>query len=159
MIMFKNKHVVVAMLVAPVLAIMAWFAVDHFVGEKPHVAKPGEAYSLLARSNCRYDSGQCVLVNGDFELTLRPMDMAASSINIELVSKHSLQSATIGLADTGAPPSALAATDSTALHWTAAISRPAGGNSTLRVAVVAEGTTYYAEVPAVFLRFENDNTG
>ena len=159
MIMFTNKHVVVAMLVAPVLAIMAWFAVDHFIGEKPHAAKPGEAYSLLARSNCRYDSGQCDLVNGDFELTIRPTDMAASSISIELVSKHALQRATIGLANTGESPSTMAATNATAMHWTAAIAQPVADDSTLRVAVIAEGATYYAEVPVVFLRFENDGTG
>ena len=159
MIMFSNKHVVVAMLVAPVLAIMAWFAVDHFIGEKPHAAKPGESYSLLARSNCRYDSGQCDLVNGDFELTLRPKGMAETSVGIELVSKHALQRATIGLAEAGAPPSAMAATDATAMRWTTAISQPVADDSTLRVAVIAEGATYYAEVPVVFLRFENDGTG
>lgn len=156
--MWKNKHVVVAMLVAPVLAILAWFAVDQMVAEKPHAAKPGEAYSMLARSNCRYDSGQCDLVNGDFELTLRPTSMAASSFSIELVSKHSLQRATIGLADASAP-SSMAATDASALHWTASISRPVADGSSLRVAVVAEGTTYYAEVPVVFLRLENDGVG
>ena len=159
MMMFKNKHVVVAMLVAPVLAIMAWFAVDQLVAEKPHAAKPGEAYSLLARSNCRYDSGQCDLVNGDFEITLRPTSVAESSVDIELVSKHALQSATIGLADAGAPPSAMAATDAAAVQWTAAISRPAGDDAMLRIAVIAEGTTYYAEVPVVFLRFEHGSAG
>jgi len=155
--MFKNKHVVVAMLVAPALAIMAWFAVDHFVGEKPHAAKPGEAYSLLARSNCRYDSGQCDLVNGDFEVTLRPTGTTASSVGIELVSKHALERATIGLADTGAPPSLMAAADATSTRWSASVSRPTSDDSALRIAAIADGTTYYAEVPVVFLRFENDS--
>lgn len=145
------------MLVAPVLAIMAWFAVDHFVGEKPHAARPGEAYSLLARSNCRYDSGQCDLVNGDFEVTLRPTGTAAKNVGIELVSKHALQRATIGLADTGAPPSIMAATDATSTLWSASISQPVPDDSALRVAVIADGTAYYAEVPVVFLRFENDS--
>ena len=158
MIMFTNKHVVVAMLVAPVLAIMAWFAVDHFIGEKPHAARPGEAYSLLARSNCRYNSGQCDLVNGNFELTLRPTGMAASSVGIELVSKHALQRATIGLAAaaTPSPASVMAATDATSTRWSASVSQPRVDDSALRVAVVADGTTYYAEVPLVFLRLEND---
>jgi hypothetical protein len=31
--MFTNKHVIIAMLVAPLLAIMAWFAVDYFIGK------------------------------------------------------------------------------------------------------------------------------
>jgi len=70
--MFTNKHVIIAMLVAPVLAIMAWFAVDYFIGERPHAAKEGAAYTLIAKSNCRYDSGQCDLENSDFKLNLRP---------------------------------------------------------------------------------------
>ena len=70
--MFSNKHVLVAMLVAPVLAIMAWFAVDYFVAERPHAAEEGATYTLLAKSNCRYASGKCDLENADFELTIRP---------------------------------------------------------------------------------------
>ena len=75
--MFKNKHVVIAMLVAPVLAIMAWFAVDYFVGERPHAATPGSAYTLVAKSNCRYASGQCDLENADFKLRIRPAMVSA----------------------------------------------------------------------------------
>ena len=151
--MFTNKHVVVAMLVAPVLAIMAWFAVDHFVGEQPHAAKSGESYSLLARSNCRYDSGQCDLVNGDFELTLRPTDTSAAEITLELVSRHALQRATVGLA--GVPPATMSARDPDATHWSGSIGRPADADEMLRIAVVASGTTYYAEVPVVFLQLES----
>ena len=51
--MWKNKHVVVAMLVAPILAILAWFAVDSMVAERAHSAKPGASYKLVAKSNCR----------------------------------------------------------------------------------------------------------
>jgi NADH:ubiquinone oxidoreductase subunit 3 (subunit A) len=61
--MFKNWHVIIAMIVAPILAVLAWFAVDYFVAERPHAAKEGAAYSLIAKSNCRYDSGQCDLEN------------------------------------------------------------------------------------------------
>jgi hypothetical protein len=42
--MWKNKHVVIAMIVAPILAVLAWFAVGALVGEKAQVAKPGGAY-------------------------------------------------------------------------------------------------------------------
>ncbi len=145
------------MLVAPVLAIIAWFGVDQIVAEKPHAAKPGAAYSMLARSNCRYDSGQCDLVNGDFELTLRPVDASTAGVSIELVSKHALQSATLGLAH--ASPSAMGAADATGMRWTVAVPQPVPVDSVLRIAVIAEGTTYYAEVPVVFLRIENDSAG
>ena len=151
--MFTNKHVVVAMLVAPVLAIMAWFAIDHFIGEQPHAAKEGAAYTLVAKSNCRYDSGECDLENADFKLTIRPMSFSSSSIQLEMIAAFPLLSATLGLVNDGtaAPPSPMAATTDEALHWTTRIDRPHGETSTIRVAVTARGATWYGEVPTVFL--------
>ena len=72
---FKNKHLVVAMLVAPILAILAWYAIDVLVGEKPRPAEEGQSYPLAEKPNCRYGSGACGLKNADFELQLstRPM--------------------------------------------------------------------------------------
>jgi hypothetical protein len=152
-LMFTNKHVIVAMLVAPVLAIMAWFSVDYFIGERPHAAKEGAAYSLIAKSNCRYDSGQCDLENADLKLSIRPTSVTSGSIQLEMTSAFPLQSATLGLvnAGTAALPSPMAATNDDALHWTARIDRPQGDASTIRVAVTADGATWYAEIPTVFL--------
>ncbi len=154
--MFTNKHVVVAMLVAPVLAILAWFAVDSLVAEKPHAAQAGTSYVLAARSNCRYDSGQCDLVNGDFKVTLRPTVVSDSEVGLELVSKHSLQRATIGLASGQIEQaSSMTATDDLDTRWVASIARPDRNEATIRVAVVAAGSTYYAEVPVVFLDLQS----
>ena len=151
--MFTNKHVVVAMLVAPILAILAWFAVDALVAEKPRAAKPGASYPLVARPNCRYDSGQCDLVNGDFKVTLKPTGMSDAEVGLELVSAHSLEGATVGL--TGQrdvePPLPMTATDPVATRWVTSIRIPDAETATLRVAVIAAGSTYYAEVPVVFL--------
>lgn len=151
--MFANKHVVVAMLVAPVLAIMAWFAVDRFAGERPHAAKPGAAYTLVAKSNCRYESGRCELVNGDFEIALQAGDISSSGFTLQLVSKFALEGATVGLVAPGVPqaPARMAPADDDATRWSASLPRPADTGSSLRLAVVADGTTYYAEVPVVFL--------
>jgi hypothetical protein len=151
--MFTNKHVIVAMLVAPVLAIMAWFSVDYFIGERPHAAKEGAAYSLIAKSNCRYDSGQCDLENSDFRLSIRPTSVTSGSIQLEMTSAFPLQSATLGLVNggTAALPSPMAATSAEALHWTTRIDYPQGDTSTIRVAVTADGATWYAEIPTVFL--------
>lgn len=151
--MFKNKHVVVAMLVAPILSIMAWFAVDYFVAERPHAAKPGVTYALTAKSNCRYDSGQCDLKNGDFELSLRPTDVAAEMVSVELRSRFPLQQANIGFIDEhpNALPMRMESTDPGALLWSAALALPSSDASTIGIAVKAQGATYYAEIPAVFL--------
>ena len=151
--MFTNKHVVVAMLVAPVLAIMAWFAIDYFIAERPHAAKEGAAYTLIAKSNCRYDSGACDLENSDFKLSIRPTSVAADSVQLEMTSVFPLQSATLGLVNDGVAeaPSPMAATSGENLHWTTRIDAPSSETSTIRVAVTAEGSTWYAEVPTVFL--------
>lgn len=151
--MFKNWHVIIAMIVAPILAVLAWFAVDYFVAERPHAAEEGAAYTLIAKSNCRYDSGQCDLENSDFKLSIRPMSISANSVQLEMTSAFALQSATLGLVNDGAPaaPSPMNATNAEALHWTTRIDRPAGESSTIRVAVTADGATWYAEVPTVFL--------
>ena len=154
--MFKNKHVVIAMLVAPVLSILAWLAVDYFVSERPHAAKPGEAYLLIAKSNCRYDSGQCDLANGDFEVTLRATRIGDVRMTLELVSKFPLQQSTIGLVESGIerPPLPMDATAASATRWVGEMSRPGSEESSLRLAVLAEGVTYYAEVPVTFLVLE-----
>ncbi len=151
--MFTNKHVVVAMLVAPVLAIMAWFAIDYFIAERPHAAKEGAAYTLIAKSNCRYDSGQCDLENSDFKLSIRPTSVTQNAVQLEMTSAFPLQSATLGLVNDGVPtsPSPMSATTDESLHWTARIDSPSGEDSILRVAVTADGATWYAEVPTVFL--------
>ncbi len=141
------------MLVAPVLAILAWLAVDYFVAERPQAAEPGAAYALTARSNCRYASGQCDLVNADFEFHLRAAEITPSGITLELSSKFALQQATIELVDTGAhtPPSKMKSAGASGLHWAGEIPRPGDTASMLRVAVVSRGATYYAEVPLAFI--------
>ena len=66
--MFTNKHVIVALIVAPVLSVLAWYAVGSFTGEQPTPAEPGQSYPLVEKSNCRYPSGECELENEDFSV-------------------------------------------------------------------------------------------
>lgn len=151
--MWKNKHVVVALIVAPILSILAWYTVGQLVGEKPEAAEPGNTYKLVARSNCRYASGSCDLHNAEFVLTLEPGMLAASSVAMTMTASHPLQSAALGLAegDSPTPPSPMtrAADDGTA--WQGLIPRPTSPDATIRLAVTAQGATWYAEVPVVFL--------
>lgn len=154
--MFKNKHVVVAMLVAPVLSILAWFAVDYFVSERPHAAKQGAVYKMIAKSNCRYDSGQCDLQNSDFLLSIRRGGVTDKAMILTMTSSHVLQSATLGLVDNGSPqqPSPMTSRDASMTSWQGMLSMPASASATIRVAVTAQGATWFAEVPTVFLLLE-----
>ncbi len=145
------------MLVAPVLAIMGWFAVDYFVAERPHAAKPGSAYTLIAKSNCRYASDQCDLENADFKLSIRPGMVSASSIALTLSASHELQSAALGLVegDSTQPPAPMTRTNDAGTEWQGLLQSPASDESSIRVAVTANGATWYAEVPVVFISTSN----
>ncbi len=151
--MWKNKHVVVALIVAPILSILAWFAVGHIAGEKPQAAESGNTYKLVARSNCRYASGSCDLHNADFKITLVPDMLAASSVALTMTSSHALQGAAIGMADGDSErePTPMTRADDDGMRWQSLLPRPASPDATIRVAVIAQGATWYAEVPVVFL--------
>lgn len=155
--MWKNKHVVVALLVAPILSILAWYAVGNLVGEKPTSAEPGKVYKLVGRSNCRYASGSCDLHNADFQLTLTTEMLAASSVALTMTSSHELQSAALGLAegDSAPEPAPMTRTGDDGTHWQGLLPRPTLPDATIRVAVTAQGATWYAEVPVVFLETDD----
>jgi hypothetical protein len=155
--MWKNKHVVVALLVAPILSILAWYAVGNLIGEKPQAAEAGKTYKLVARSNCRYASGSCDLHNADFELTLAPEMLAARSVALTLVSSHALQSAALGLVEGNSTPepAPMTQTGDDGTQWQGLLPRPTSLDATIRVAVTASGATWYAEIPVVFLETED----
>ena len=100
--MLANKHVMLAMVVAPVLAIIAWFGVDALLGPRPEVALAGKSYPLLAKSNCRYASGACTLENEDFSLEVRFADNA-----FVLSSPHKLQGAWFAVGDPDVVPNSM----------------------------------------------------
>ncbi|MDJ0761146.1 MAG: hypothetical protein QNJ19_17260 [Woeseiaceae bacterium] len=146
--MFRNKHMILAFLIAPVLAIIAWFSVDYFVAERPHSAKPGASYELIAKPNCRRYSQRCDLKNEDVELSISVPAYDASGIDVELDSTIVIDRAAVGLAD-GAP-AALTIVDADGKRWVGRVAGSVDSASTLRIAVIASESTFYAEVPTVF---------
>lgn len=155
--MWKNKHVVIAMIVAPILAVLAWFAVGAMVGEQAQVAEPGAAYPLVARSNCRWESGECELTNNDLEMTILPLELGAQYTRLSLDSDLPLTQATFALllgenevtanAEHDASPDAPA-------QMTVTIPAFADPEAMLRVAVTVQESIYFAEVPVLFMRPE-----
>ena len=153
--MWKNKHVVIAMIVAPILAVLAWFAVDALVGEKAQVANPGAAYPLVARSNCRWESGECELVNNDLKMTILPLELGAQYTRLSLDSELPLAQATFALLSDGNEVVANAEHDASpdaAAQMTVTIPAFANPEAMLRVAVTVQESLYFAEVPVVFMR-------
>ena len=71
-----KKHIIAALIISPILAIMAYFATDYIVGEKPHQLQQNNQYELLVKSNCRWESGFCTLANEDVEFKIEYKDRA-----------------------------------------------------------------------------------
>jgi hypothetical protein len=146
---FTNKHVVIAMLVSPVLAILAWFAVGHYAGEKPSAAAVGESYPLVAKSNCRYDSGRCELENADFKLAVELKGM-----ELVVQSAHSLKGLMVAVGESGRElaPTPMARSDSEGMSWRHQLKAvPTSEERIYLVASTAENT-YFGDAATAFIK-------
>ncbi|MDD1783825.1 hypothetical protein LRP49_21835 [Enterovibrio sp. ZSDZ35] len=155
--MFKNKHVILAMIVAPILAIIAYFGIDLAVSEKPLAAKEGETYKLAARSNCRYTSGLCSMVNGDFKIELRSETLTENAVILKLTSDFPLEGAKIGLIqhkEQAGSPVDMEKNNKSGKEWMVDLPAPANEESELHLVVKSQGTLYYGEAPTTFVEYK-----
>ena len=100
MSLFNNKHILAAMIVSPILAVITYFAIDYVVKEKPQAAQQGQSYPLVAKSNCRYSSGQCNLENSDFKASLK-VESINGQPSLSLDVNYPLEGVMIGIAKQG----------------------------------------------------------
>ena len=150
--MLTNRHVVVAIVVAPVLSLAGWWGVGEFIGEKAQPARPGDSYPLLEKSNCRYVSGTCNLENGDFFLTLVYTEGVAG--NALLVrSSHPLDGLVASVAPAGgeAQPVSMGAIDEAGLHWRLALARLPDTRDRIRLVAGASGSVYFGDAGTTFI--------
>ncbi len=157
MAFYKNKHVVVAMLVAPVLALISYFSVDAFVAETPHAAKVGEHYALLEKSNCRYSSGACDLKNGDVQLKIKPEWITNQRLRLTINSSKPLQNiigARVNALGEELSTSTIESTDDQGFTWSTEMITPDADLERLRVAVAINETWYYADAALKFINYE-----
>lgn len=155
--MFKNKHLILAMLISPVLAIIAYFGVDLAVSEKPQAAKEGESYKLAARSNCRYTSGLCSLENGDFKVKLRSEGVENDKVVLILTSDYTLEGAKISMVQTpdqSSTPVDMHANSQDGTEWTIGLPAPQSESSEIRLVVSSSGTVYFGDTPTTFVEYK-----
>lgn len=153
---FKNKHVITAMIVAPVLAIASYYLVDLAVKEVPQKAVAGNAYKLIAKSNCRFSSGVCDLENGDFKSSIK-INNDADQQTLVLTSANALQNASVGfVTGTGAElgPIKLVASDNTGKRWSSVIDVLADETTLMRVALSANDAHYFSETMMAFSNYK-----
>lgn len=70
-----NKHTKVAVLVAPLLAVLGYIASDYYVEQDANQAK---LVTLTPESRCEVLAGNCVLLSGDFKINV--FDKAGSTV-------------------------------------------------------------------------------
>ncbi|MBD1557432.1 hypothetical protein HC752_10830 [Vibrio sp. S9_S30] len=153
--MFKNKHLIIAMLIAPILAIIAYFGTDAAVSEQPHAAKKGESYKLVSKSNCRYTSGLCNMENGDFKVQFRSEGIEGTQLTLTLKTELPLDGAKIAIADSPDEkriPSKMRKID--AKNWHLTLNAPQNEESQLRMVFQYGDTLYYGEANTQFVVYE-----
>ena len=151
--MFTNKHVIIALIVAPILSILAWFAVGNFTGEQATPARVGQSYPLLEKSNCRYDSGSCDLENEDFQLVLTYQDSLAGK-QLVLRSSHPLEGVAMVVAapEAEVAPDMMRAVDGQGLEWRLAVASRPSPEQRIRVVAQSGGSSYFADAATAFLQ-------
>ena len=148
---FTNKHVVIALIVAPILAILAWFAVGQFAGEKAQPAAAGKSYPLVEKSNCRYDSGHCDLENEDFRLALE-----LEGLDLRLRSDHILQGVMIAVNHAGedSTPQKMTAVGSDGLVWRHVLLEVPPDDARIRLVASTSHNAYFGDAATVFIHRE-----
>lgn len=154
--LLKNKHIILAMFIAPVLAILAYFATDYVVSEKPQSAQQGNAYQLAASSNCRYQSGVCTLKNGDVEVHVSAVRITDEQLELTVSADLAIRNALVSLFnsenETKSKPVAMQAEDKNT--WKAKLHGVSTEKNALRLAFNIENSFYYAETSTIFIDYK-----
>jgi hypothetical protein len=152
--MLTNRHFVAAMIVTPILSILAYFAVDFWVTIPAVPPIKGETYPLVSGSKCRYESGKCILTNGNFKIVIYANRPSEGVLSLRMVSDFPLQDAKISLADENdvdGLPRDMIASAGIGKEWFVLLDDQ--GKTEIRVVVAAGGNYYYGSSGLIFTRF------
>ncbi|RUA04529.1 MAG: hypothetical protein DSY43_06125 [Gammaproteobacteria bacterium] len=150
---FKNKHVITSMIVAPILALISYFAVDYYVAEVPHKAKQGQSYKMLAKSNCRWASGACDLINGDLEIHITS-DSQKYGLNVLFVDAsnnlNGIEFALVERQGKVSRPESMTPSNDDKISWQSSRINIMASDY-LQLVISANESVFYTEVPTVFI--------
>ena len=147
-----DKHVVVAMLVAPVLGLLAWFTVGQLTGEQPHRAQAGKGYPLVEQSNCRYQSGVCELRNEDMVIKLSIGEGAKTVLTGRASHQLSRVLLAIGSPELDPTPREMQPDGVRGKDWRIRLDALPERGERIRLVATAGGVAYYADASTQFLR-------
>lgn len=149
----SNKHVIVAMLIAPLLAVGTYYAIDLLVGEQPHVAEAGRDYPLVEMPGCRWDGGSCSLQNNDFLLGVYVEWLAQNRMALTIRSEFALQGIRVAVSryPSDAPlPVEMTPIDGDPTMWSAELDCDEPESQRLRIVASAGESMYYGDASLVF---------
>ncbi len=155
--MFKNKHVIAALIITPILTIIAYFAVDYMVTEKPHKAEAGTSYELVEKPTCRYPSGNCALKNGDFEVDMQVELLDDGYMNLSLQSAYPLDGVKLALVDNpeqAGDPRDMVVDNNERTQWLIMLPQPTGEDSRIRLVISANSSMYYGDTATTFMVYK-----
>ena len=153
----KNNHLLIAMLMAPVLALFAYYGVNALVGETPHAAEAGQSYQLVEKPNCRHSGGICGLKNGDFELTLSFEWLDNGRMLLRLESVHLLDGILVALVENDAgekSPVDMRPLGDDGLSWSMDLAHPDPERHRLYLVASANQALYFGDVAMKFTVIE-----
>lgn len=154
---FKNKHLIIATLLAPLLALISYFGINAILNEKPHAAEAGQSYQLLEKPNCRRGGGQCGLKNGDFELNLSAAWPERNQLLLTLKSEHPLHGVLMELVDIDAgknQPVNMNSMDADGFSWSLDMAGPDPENHRIHLVASSGETLYFGDIALKFINVE-----
>jgi hypothetical protein len=151
--MFTNKHVVIALIVGPILAILAWIGVGQIAEEKAAVAVVGKSYPLVEKSDCRYESGHCRLENEDFKLILTLEQRGIDAVLV-LKSAHALEGVLLSVAEPGSEtsPAAMRASGAQNLEWLISVEDVPTPQQRIYLVASSGGVQYFGDAATLFIK-------
>jgi len=141
------------MVVAPILGVGSYLVTHKMAGEDPHAAVEGQSYQLVEMPNCRYDSGNCGLKNGDFELKISNENLDGDRLRLTLTSVFPLDGVKLALVEYESDekrPVEMRPLADDGLAWSLDLSRPDPERDRLRLVASSRQSLYYGDVAMKF---------
>lgn len=146
-----NRHLVIALMVTPLLAMAGWWASGLFADHEPVPAQKGSVYPLLEKSNCRYASGRCLLENVDFTIALT-YGFGSDGHFLIAQASHPLSNILLAVAeDEQSAPQAMERRDTERQEWRLALDGRPSAAARIRLVARNADVTWYGDAATHFI--------